>query len=156
MDCCFSGTITRAVNERARFKPIVSEVDGNGFPIVRNRKSKGMNGMNHIVLTGCRSDQTSADAFISGAWNGALTFAAVRNLTPGITYKEWHKITKKWLASKGYDQIPQLEGPDYMLNMGVFGSEVKRKKCWLLRLFTDEYSPMKIEKPQNPPKPPIG
>lgn len=139
MDCCFSGTITRDINKKARFKPLFSEVDSMGLPIDRKRrriKDNGSEGqMNHIVLTGCGSTQTSADAFLGGEYNGALTYAAMKTLDPGITYKEWHKMILNWLKSRGYNQTPQLEAPDYLKNMAVFGSV--KKQCWLSRLFNN-------------------
>jgi hypothetical protein len=159
MDCCFSGTITRDINKKAKFKPLFSEVDGEGYPVeIKFRRSREISsGMNHLVITGCSNLQTSADALISGSYNGALTYAAMKELVPGITYREWHKRTLKWLSSHKYTQTPQLEGPEWMFDLGVFGSTVvKQKKCWLLKLFGKKDSPIKIDKPDNPPKPPIG
>ena len=158
MDCCFSGTITRDINKKARFKPLFSEVDSEGLPVERKRRKQReiSSEMNHLVLTGCSDTQTSADAHIGGSYNGALTYAAMKELTPGITYQEWHKRILKWLVSHKYTQTPQLEGPEWMFNLGVFGSAiVKQKKCWLLRLFSKK-DPNKVDKPTNPTKPPIG
>lgn len=153
MDCCFSGTITRSINQKARFKPLFSQVDSEGLPVVKKgRKSKEISsGMNHLVLTGCSDRQTSADAYIGGSYNGALTYAAMKNLEPGITYKEWHKRILKWLSSHRYEQTPQLEGPEWMMNLGVFGSEVKRKRCFLARWFGRKERPVE----PIPPNPPI-
>lgn len=152
MDCCFSGTITRSINQKARFKPLFSQVDSEGLPVVKKgRKSNEISsGMNHLVLTGCSDRQTSADAYIGGSYNGALTYAAMRNLEPGITYKEWHRRILKWLSSKGYSQTPQLEGPEWMMNLGVFGSEVKKKRCFLARWFGRKERPVEPI-PPNPP-----
>lgn len=155
MDCCFSGTITREINKKARFKPLFSEVDALGLPVERKRrKLKEMgseNEMNHLIISGCSDRQTSADAYIGGSYNGALTYAAMKTLDPGITYKEWHKMILNWLSGKGYSQTPQLEGPDWMKNSSVFGSV--KKKCWLLRLFSGETKQRPVE-PPKPPKPP--
>jgi hypothetical protein len=158
MDSCFSGTVTRDINKKARFKPLLVEVDSNGQQRVRSHRKREVNTeMNHLVLTGCSDTQTSADAFIGGSYNGALTYAAMKELVPGITYREWHKRILKWLVSHKYTQTPQLEGPEWMFDLGVFGSTVvKQKKCWLLRLFGKKDFPIKIDKPDNPPKPPIG
>ena len=152
MDCCFSGTITRSVNQKSRFKPLFSQVDSEGLPVQKKgRKSKEISsGMNHLVLTGCSDRQTSADAYIGGSYNGALTYAAMKNLEPGITYKEWHKRILKWLSSHNYEQTPQLEGPEWMMNLGVFGSEVKRKRCFLMRWFGVKQRPVEPI-PPNPP-----
>ncbi len=139
MDCCFSGTITRDINKKARFKPLFLEVDSEGLPVEnKRRKSKEINPlMNHIVLTGCSDTETSDDAFISGSYNGALTYYAMKTLDPGLSYKSWHEVLAKKLKSAGHSQTPQLEGPDNLLNLGVFGSTLakKKRKCFLLKLF---------------------
>jgi hypothetical protein len=138
MDCCFSGTITRDITKKARFKPLYAEVDSEGLPIedtfspLRKREINPL--MNHIVLTGCSDCQTSADAFLEGKYQGALTWGAMKTLEPGMTYKEWHKKILKQLSGK-FEQTPQLEGPDYLLNKGVFGSPITKKKCFLARWF---------------------
>ena len=46
-----------------------------------------------VLITGCRDTQTSADAFINGRYNGALTFALVEAMRKGkaaLTYKQLH------------------------------------------------------------------
>lgn len=161
MDCCFSGTITRGINQKAKFKPLFSEVDADGFPVQRKyrRTREISSGMNHLVLTGCSDTQTSADAYIGGSYNGALTYSAMKNLESGISYREWHKRLSKWLSSKGYSQTPQLEGPEWMMDLGVFGSQLVKKQCFLKRLFGIKPKPRPVEPippnpPTNPPKPP--
>lgn len=137
MDCCFSGTITRAIDQKSRFKPIFSEVDSEGLPVERKRRKlrDTQSGMNHLVLTGCSDTQTSADAFINGSFNGALTYAAMKFIEGGISYKEWHQRLSKWLKDKNYSQTPQLEGPDWMKNECIFGSVKTKKECWFKKLF---------------------
>lgn len=130
MDSCFSGTITRKINQKGRFKPLLVEVDGDGTPIQRKTRKIHVQSLelNHVVLTGCSSTQTSADAFIQGSYNGAFTYSAMKTLVPGISYKEWHK---RILSSiKGFEQTPQLEGKEELVNRGVFGSQLKKRKCW--------------------------
>ena len=46
-----------------------------------------------VLITGCRDTQTSADAFINGRFNGALTFAlveAIRKSRGRLTYRQLH------------------------------------------------------------------
>jgi hypothetical protein len=133
MDSCFSGTITRKINQKARFKPLLVEVDHNGDPIQRKNRILHVKAseMNHLVFSGCSSTQTSADAQIQGFYNGAFTFYAMDALTPGISYKEWHKRFLKKIKSTGYDQTPQIEGPEWLMEKGVFGSKLKSHNCWL-------------------------
>jgi hypothetical protein len=66
-----------------------------------------------LLLTGCRDTQTSADAYIGGSYNGALTYCVVETLKAGgsnTSYRKLHEGTIKRLKDRGYDQVPQLEG----------------------------------------------
>ena len=66
---------------------------------------------NVVKISGCRDDQTSADALINGKYQGALTFGFLRsmesmdyNFTPRQLI---HKI-ERYLNENGYTQIPTL------------------------------------------------
>ena len=66
-----------------------------------------------VLITGCRDTQTSADAFINGRYNGALTYALVEAMRKGkgaLTYKQLHDRAHGVLKAKKFDQVPQLEG----------------------------------------------
>jgi hypothetical protein len=66
-----------------------------------------------VLITGCRDTQTSADAFINGRFNGALTFAlvdAIRKAKGRLTYRQLHDRAASVLTARKFDQIPQLEG----------------------------------------------
>lgn len=65
-----------------------------------------------ILLSGCKENQTSADAYIGSRYHGAFTYSLFQALAKSefnISYKkliiEINKITKK----SGFEQIPQLE-----------------------------------------------
>ena len=115
-DSCFSGTITRAVR-KIRFVP---NPEMAGRKIIKRRHFAKSFEMNHLVFSGCSEDQTSADAYINGRYNGAFTFYALYNLRPGITFNGWYSEIRKYLPSKDFDQIPTLEGPNYLSNKVVF------------------------------------
>jgi hypothetical protein len=69
--------------------------------------------MREILISGCRADQTSADAWIKGSYNGALTYYVVDVLNSArgpLTHRELHERVNAKLARAGYDQVPQLEG----------------------------------------------
>lgn len=70
----------------------------------RYEKQKG------ILISGCGSQQTSADALIDGRYNGALTYFLLKTLrrTPGISYKDLVTLVCKEIKAAGYDQIPEL------------------------------------------------
>ena len=115
-DSCFSGTITRAV-KKAKFIP---NPELAGKRLKRKRHLAVRSGMNHVVFSGCSEDQTSADAYISGRYNGAFTFYALLTLQPGMTYNTWFGNIRIHLPNKSFDQIPTLEGPEDLLTQTVF------------------------------------
>ena len=66
---------------------------------------------NIILWTGCRSNQTSADAYFSGRYNGAFTYNYVKVMrNSGGTQPRAQVLNamKKLMAGQ-FDQVPQLE-----------------------------------------------
>lgn len=61
------------------------------------------------MFSGCRDDQTSADATISGAATGAMSWAFIGTMReePNLTYREILLATRGKLVDN-YEQIPQL------------------------------------------------
>lgn len=134
MDCCHSGTITRAIippdaPRRERFLPcpldLMATESGRKLrgtvrgrlgkaPRGRKRKSDIVNAdIQEILITGCRDTQTSADADIGGSYNGALTYYLVESIKEAegkLTYRELHRRTVAKLKQNDFDQVPQLEG----------------------------------------------
>lgn len=134
MDCCHSGTNTRAILPpdapiKERYLPSpwgLKEVEsGRDLPrkvtkeLRRSarpaRKSADIveADLPEVLITGCRDTQTSADAFINNRYNGALTFALVEAIRAGkgkLTYRELHHRASGVLKTRKFDQVPQLEG----------------------------------------------
>ena len=74
----------------------------------RNVDTSGM------LISGCQSHQTSADAYIGGQFIGACTYFLVKTLRDGNwtgTYKATVDSMNTQLASYGYTQRPELNGP---------------------------------------------
>jgi metacaspase-1 len=133
MDCCHSGTNTRAIQppdakriERYLPNPLDLLAAESGRRLsgtVRGRRAElratsrrgdivNVN-MPELLITGCRSTQTSADAYIGNSYNGALTYslaAAIKARKGKLTYKELHALTLQALKKGRFDQVPQLEG----------------------------------------------
>lgn len=133
-DCCHSGTITRAVAPPdapiiARYLP--SPQDLLAVESGRRLRGKVRGGLHaasaaarrqrdivvadlpEVLITGCRADQTSADAAIEGGFHGALTFnlaSSARASNGNLTYRELHEQTTARLKRGRFDQVPQLEG----------------------------------------------
>lgn len=108
LDSCFSGTATRNIKTRKKYITL-----GNILSSTRNirrfLKSKEED-MKWVVISGCSEDQTSADAFISGKYNGAFTYYLVKAYKDDITIGEWFERLKRYLPSRLYPQIPTIEG----------------------------------------------
>jgi metacaspase-1 len=133
MDCCHSGTNTRAVQPPdakriERYLPcpldlLATESGRRLRGAVRGSRVElrgaGRRGdivnvnMPELLITGCRSTQTSADAYIGNSYNGALTYnlvAAIQARKGKLTYKELHAATLLALKKGRFEQVPQLEG----------------------------------------------
>jgi hypothetical protein len=131
MDCCHSGTNTRAVLPPdapiiERFLPcpldlLATESGRKLRGIVQTTRKRGSRRSQDVVdvdipellITGCRSTQTSADAKIEGSFHGALTYNLVASITAKngkLTYRELHTGTTQLLKRGRFDQVPQLEG----------------------------------------------
>jgi hypothetical protein len=66
----------------------------------------------NILLSGCRADQQSADAYIAGDFHGAFTHHIAEAITQSngqITYFDLAQRAGKKMFEAGFSQIPQLE-----------------------------------------------
>jgi len=118
LDSCFSGTATRAMNikhpKKNRFMPN-PDLPRREKKRIRFQKSE----MKWIVFSGCGENQTSADAYINGRYNGAFSYFAIKTLEPGISYSLWITRINGYLPSSNYDQIPTLEGKESLFDLLV-------------------------------------
>jgi len=141
-DCCHSGSITRAAFERnfsvqpkgkiylkPRYLPPyedefalatrTAEVSGKLFGSMISQ-----NDMNEILITGCKSDEYSYDAYFNGKYHGALTYNMLEIFKKisgkNITYNEFYKLLKDRLPNQMYPQSPQLEGSKKNKNSMLF------------------------------------
>lgn len=144
-DSCYSGSNTRApvndllppryriqedlrirflnpalIPDLARRGPILADPAGTR---PRTRVAYPESGMNHVLLSGCRDSEVSWDAKIEGTYHGAMSYhalKAIREAGPSITYSELAERLQTMLDDAGYDQHPQLEGPDERKQRPVF------------------------------------
>jgi len=65
---------------------------------------------NVVTISGCRDDQTSADAYLSNTYQGAMTAAFLANYKDEMTYKVLITKMLTWLTNNRdrFTQIPQL------------------------------------------------
>lgn len=146
MDCCHSGTNTRAILPpdepvKQRYLPspwdLVAAESGRKLrgtvtgelrssPRAKRRKSDVVHAdICELLITGCRDTQTSADAFIKGSYNGALTYylvESIREANGNLSYRELHKRTLAKLKGE-YEQVPQLEGRRERFDRGFLSPE---------------------------------
>jgi hypothetical protein len=80
-------------------------------------------GSNAILIAGCRSNQTSADAWINNDYHGALTWYLYQTLSAAnfkLSYATLIHGVQAKLKHEHYQQVPQLEGPASYVGKPVF------------------------------------
>lgn len=80
-------------------------------------------GVFQALWSGCGEQQTSADAFIGGKYNGAFTYywcEAVKRLHGKISRNDILKRIREKLVTDGYDQIPELTCSDSYASKFLF------------------------------------
>ena len=118
-DSCHSGDLTKEMlkpNHKHRSYPIPVDIQHHIKACKQNNHvSRSItNGVLDVgYLSGCRSDQTSADAYFNGRYNGALTYFLLQVFNSGGLGKTLVQVDSdvcQRLASSGYDQRPQTDG----------------------------------------------
>lgn len=112
MDCCHSGTIMdlkfKYTSDTRRW----------------STESKYNIGAKIIALSGCRDNQTSADAWMDGNWTGALTACFIKALVATSYKPDIFSLlyrTRKLLEQGNFTQIPQLTSTMQLSNNETFG-----------------------------------
>jgi len=140
LDCCHSGTGLRnswkTIGDKSendwvnRFMPpppsnilsdprvslddalnfvVPTAVDRGGFMVATAKQGDA------ILISGCQENQTSADAYLQGRYQGALTCLLVQTLAESnynITYRELIVKINRKTDSMGFQQNPQLEAKE--------------------------------------------
>ncbi len=98
-DCCHSGTVL----------DLSYILRNNIFTYV---EAAGKLSDDCLMISGCKDNQTSADAFIDQQYSGALTWALMKVLvnvgTVNTTWQTLLTTTQHYLKDSGYTQIPVL------------------------------------------------
>lgn len=68
---------------------------------------------NVVMISGCKDEQVSMDAFIEGSYQGAMTNAFLVALNNSSTYKELINNMRTRLLRGEFTQIPQLSSGRY-------------------------------------------
>jgi hypothetical protein len=86
------------------------------------KNNKTFKKLNHALLSGCRSNQTSADAWINGRYNGAFTHHLLKVVrkNPIAQLVQVMNNTRELLHLEGYEQVPQLESDPSRFTEAIF------------------------------------
>jgi hypothetical protein len=120
LDTCHSGTGLKSLDllpgRRPRFLPAPTArgVAATEFSDTRALRDlvKAGRGVKPVLLAACRADQTAADAFLEGRYNGAFTYNFIKAIRGDGTLgrADILKLVSKGLRAGGFDQVAQLEG----------------------------------------------
>jgi hypothetical protein len=108
-DCCHSGTI---LDLRCNYKVNINK-NKYIYEISIDKNYKSIK-PNVLLISGCLDDQTSADSYISGKSQGALTYSFIeihrrlKKKRKNILIKNIIKDLTKILYENGYEQKPKL------------------------------------------------
>jgi len=109
-DSCFSGDIGSKCPEyrKSRFMAM------QGVPKMRhavNHIAKTDRGQTWIIMSGCGEEETSADAYIEGQYQGAFTWANMKSYGRGVLYSQEISDTMGRLFLNHFKQNPEISGP---------------------------------------------
>lgn len=103
-DCCHSGS--------ALDLPFLFQKNEQYMQVEPLDKQSG----DCLLVSGCKDNQTSADAYINRQYSGALTWALIQALTTAstipTTWKQLLLVVRHLLANGRYTQIPMLSVGD--------------------------------------------
>ena len=102
IDCCHSGSI---MDLKYQY------LDSNNYnKTIENKKINNVENSNIIMISGCKDNQTSADACINKKYQGAMTWSFLRVLSiyPNLNLKNLVQNMRNILRLSNYTQIPQL------------------------------------------------
>jgi len=130
-DSCHSGDLTRDISKLGYRTPRTypAPVDIRWQNETAKMKGLSINETpypNIVLISGCRPDQTSADALFGGRPSGAFTHFLLKTLGSQdglkVPLTEIVDRVRSELVRNSFTQVPQLEGPPTMLSRAFFGS----------------------------------
>ncbi len=135
LDSCHSGTMLDQSNQYQPLRPSIRTVSESpnrpkfiAMPADITNRGIGLNlavrprslqtvtrdvNQTGLLLSGCRSDQTSADAWIHNKYTGAATYYLTKVLAShsyDVDYKTLVDEMNAGLQADGYNQCPELDG----------------------------------------------
>jgi len=116
IDACHSGSMTRnfpnPTKEQSRYlkPPRDIQMRSAGRELQNRKIGTRAIELNHILLSGCRDDQTSADAYINDTWQGAFTHSLIKHIHPAKSWNDIYSDVLLDVEAGGFTQIPQFNG----------------------------------------------
>jgi hypothetical protein len=143
LDCCHNGTGCDIRYKYEDFSLLLRPATARTSPVWRTQQKAFVQGKytdtvgEVYMISGCRDEQTSADAYINNAFAGALTyaiFAILRANQASIRTFTWSSLLRDlryFMRVNKYDQIPQimtgqLITPAAVVFPGLAAAAVKR------------------------------
>lgn len=134
LDSCFSGGMSRMnkMHEKPRYKkspgvdiPYRKNIPINKIGVKQTNGGLESMSMNHILMGACREDQTAADAYIEGKYNGAFTYGIIKALGCVLmpTVRDLFYAATLTIKSD-YEQRPCLYGKTSLKNRLFLGGAV--------------------------------
>ena len=130
MDACHSGTMLKDMplffggkkSFVSRYYPMPLDIAARITDTIVKRTMASEINENAILISGCQDNQTSADAFISGRYNGALTksLVSVATRNPNCSWNELAVELPKAVKAAGYTQTPTITGGAGLLSKIIF------------------------------------
>jgi hypothetical protein len=120
LDCCHNGTGCDIRYKYEDFSRLLRPATARTSPVWRTQQKAFTDGKytdtagEVYMISGCRDEQTSADAYINNAFAGALTyavFAILRANQASIRTYSWSALLRDvryFMRVNKYDQIPQI------------------------------------------------
>jgi uncharacterized caspase-like protein len=116
LDCCHSGSGTRDLKPNVRYRHVQSKFTKPADVLI-NVKPFSIKTNNIICWSGCQDDETSADCFLDGSFQGAFTNAFLKST--GFRVARFESI-KAYLKANGLSQNPVLTCSDPLLASLVY------------------------------------
>jgi hypothetical protein len=113
LDSCFAHGSTTAKSLIYRKEKFVKteEIPPKGLKAILKSDT-----MNYIVFAACGEDQTSADT----NKGGVFTLNWLNSWRLDLNYQQWNNRTVQAIAQTQFDQVPNIEGDQNLINQIVF------------------------------------
>ena len=144
-DSCYSGTVTRVVEDESHYaKPRFVPVLGYSPLVPVKTHFLAEAEMLELLLTGCSDSELSYDAYINDRYNGAMSRYAIDAIRANreATFNDFYTSLRQALPSDDYPQTPQLEG-----------SDANKSRKLFVPLPADEPQPEPEPEPEPEPQP---